>query len=153
IDVAGKGEVIGGRAIVTFPQLTNFYHSITFGLDYKHFDQDVTIAGEMVPTPIYYYPFSANYTATYAPAGSITTADFGVTFHARGMGSTSEGFDFNRFKADGNFIYLRSDLSHQHDLPAGFQAFAKIQGQVASDPLINSEQFAGGGLPTVRGYL
>lgn len=153
IDVAGKGEVIGGRAIITFPALTNFFHSLTLGLDYKHFDQNVTIAGVLVPTPIYYYPFSANYTLTYAPKGSVTTADFGVTFHARGMGSTPRHFDFNRFDADANFIYLRSDLSHQHDLPFGFQAFGKIQGQVSDQPLVNSEQFAGGGLPTVRGYL
>jgi hemolysin activation/secretion protein len=153
IDVAGKGEVIGGRAIITFPQLTNFFHSLTLGLDYKHFDQNVTIAGKMTPTPVYYYPFSANYTATWAPKGSVTTADFGITFHARGMGSRPSGFDFNRFDADANFIYLRSDLSHEHDLPFGFQAFGKIQGQVSDQPLINSEQFAGGGLPTVRGYL
>jgi hemolysin activation/secretion protein len=153
IDVVGKGEVIGGRAIFTLPQLTNFYHSLTLGFDYKHFDQDVTIAGKLTPTPIYYYPFSANYTATYAPKGSVTTADFGVTFHARGMGSTPAHFDFNRFDADANFIYLRSDLSHQRDLPFGFQAFGKIQGQVSDQPLVNSEQFAGGGLNTVRGYL
>jgi hemolysin activation/secretion protein len=153
IDVAGKGEVIGGRAIITFPQLTNFFHSLTLGLDYKHFDQDVTIAGKMIPTPVDYYPFSANYSATWAPKGSVTNANFGVTFHARGMGSRPSGFDFNRFDADANFIYLRSDLSHQHDLPFGFQAFGKIQGQVSDQPLINSEQFAGGGLPTVRGYL
>ncbi|HEX4638671.1 MAG TPA: ShlB/FhaC/HecB family hemolysin secretion/activation protein [Chthoniobacterales bacterium] len=153
IDVAGKGEVIGGRAIITFPQLTNFFHSLTLGLDYKHFDQNVTISGVTIPTPVYYYPFSANYTATYAPKGSITNADFGVTFHARGMGSTPAHFDFNRFNADANFIYLRSDLSHQHDLPFGFQAYGKVQGQVSDQPLVNSEQFAGGGLPTARGYL
>lgn len=153
IAVAGKGEIIGGRAIITFPQLTNFFHSLTLGLDYKHFDQDVTIAAQTVPTPVYYYPFSANYTMTYAPKGSITNADFGITFHARGMGSTPQHFDFNRFDADANFIYLRSDISHQHDLPFGFQGFAKLQGQVSDQPLVNSEQFAGGGLGTVRGYL
>jgi hemolysin activation/secretion protein len=153
IDVAGKGEIIGGRAIITFPQLANFFHSLTLGLDYKHFDEDVTLAGKTVPTPVYYYPFSANYTATWAPKGSVTTADFGLTFHVRGMGSSPQHFDFNRFDADANFFYIRSDLSHQHDLPFGFQAFAKLQGQVSDQPLVNSEQFAGGGLPTVRGYL
>ena len=151
--VAGRGEVIGERAVITFPQLTNFYHSLTLGFDYKHFDQDVTMAGETVPTPIYYYPFSANYSATWAPKGSITTGNFGITFNARGMGSTPQHFDFNRFDANANFIYLRGDLSHQHDLPLGFQAFCKMEGQVSDQPLVNSEQFAGGGLSTVRGYL
>jgi hemolysin activation/secretion protein len=153
IDVAGNGAVIGGRAIVTFPQLTNFFHSITFGFDYKHFDQDITTGGVLTPTPVTYYPLSANYSATWAPKGSVTNANAGVTFNLRGFGSTAEGFDFNRFKADANFIYLRTDLSHQHDLPCGFQVFGKIQGQVSDQPLVNSEQFAGGGLTSVRGYL
>ena len=100
-----------------------------------------------------YYPFSLNYSATWAPKGSITTADAGLTFAARELGSDTAEFDLNRFKAEGNFFYLRGDISHQHDLPAGFQVFGKLQGQVADQPLVNSEQFAGGGLGTVRGYL
>lgn len=152
-DVVGKGEVIGGRAIVTFPQLTNFFHSLTLGLDYKHFDQNLTVGNTFIPTPIYYYPFSANYALTYAPQGSVTNADFGIVFHARGMGSTPQHFDFNRFDADSNFFLLRSDISHQRDLPYGFQGFVKLQGQVSDQALVNTEQFAGGGLPTVRGYL
>jgi hemolysin activation/secretion protein len=153
IAVAGNGEVIGGRAIITFPQLTDFFHSLTFGFDYKRFDQNVVTAGVTTPTPITYYPLSANYSATWAPKGSITNANFGVTLNLRGFGSDAQEFDFNRFKSDANFIYVRSDLSHQHDLPYGFQAFAKIQGQVSDQPLVNSEQFAGGGLTSVRGYL
>ena len=148
--VAGKGEIIGGRAIFTLPGETNFYHSVTLGLDYKHFDQITILSGL---TPIYYYPFSVNYSATWSEKGALTVADAGITFNARGMGSSSSQFDFNRFKADGDFIYLRGDVSHQHDLPLGFQAFGKIQGQVADQPLVSSEQFAGGGIGTVRGYL
>jgi len=153
IDVAGRGEIVGARAIITFPQLNDFFHSLTFGFDYKHFTQNLTIAGQVVETPVTYYPLSANYTATWAQKGSITTADVGLTFHISGIGSSSQEFDLNRFKAGDNFIYLRSDLSHQRDLPAGLQAFGKIQGQVSDQPLVNSEQFAGGGLATVRGYL
>jgi len=151
--VAGNGEIVGARAIITFPQLTDFYHSLTVGIDYKHFLQDVTVAGEIVHTPVTYYPLSANYTATWSKKNSITSADIGLTFQISGLGSTIEEFDFNRFKAGDNFIYLRSDLSHQHDLPLDFQVFGRIQGQVSDQPLVNSEQFAGGGLTSVRGYL
>jgi hemolysin activation/secretion protein len=77
----------------------------------------------------------------------------GLTFHISGLGSSAEEFDFNRFKAGDNFIYLRSDLSHQHDLPWDFQVFGRVQGQVSDQPLVTSEQFAGGGLTSVRGYL
>jgi hemolysin activation/secretion protein len=153
IDVAGRGQVIGGRAIITLPPTANFFHSITFGFDYKHFDQGLTIAGGQTDTPVTYYPFSANYSATWSQKNSVTNANFGVTWNIRGIGSNSQQFDQNRFNADANFIYLRSDVSHQHDLPGGFQAFGKIQGQVSDQPLVNSEQFAGGGLASVRGYL
>ena len=151
IAVAGNGEVIGGRAIITFPQLTDFFHSLTFGFDYKNFDQVSTASP--FPAPVTYYPLSANYSATWAPKSSITNANLGVTLNLRGIGSDAQEFDFSRFKADANFIYLRGDLSHQHDLPYGLQAFAKVQGQVSDQPLVNSEQFAGGGLTSVRGYL
>lgn len=153
IAVAGRGDVEGLRAIISLPGQTDFYHSLTLGFDHKHFDQDVTIAGKTEPTPVTYYPFSLNYTGTWAPKGSITTVDAGLTFATRELGSDTAEFDVNRFKADGNFFYLRGDVSHQRDLPRGFQIFGKLQGQIADQPLVNSEQLAGGGLGTVRGYL
>ena len=153
IAVAGRGEVVGGRAIITLPPETSFFHSITLGFDYKHFDQVTTIAGTTALTPVTYYPFSANYSATWTTKGSVTNANAGLTYHVRGLGSDSREFDLNRFKADSSFIYFRGDLSHQHDLPHGFQFFARAQGQVSDQPLLNSEQFAGGGLSSVRGFL
>ncbi len=151
--VAGRGEILGGRAIVTLPTGKNFYHNLTLGFDYKHFDQNLSIAGQTVVTPITYYPFSLNYGATWAEEGSVTALNSGITFAVRGLGSDEAQFDFNRFKAGGNFFYLRGDLGHTHDLARGFQLFAKIAGQVASEPLLNSEQFSAGGLATLRGYL
>jgi len=76
-----------------------------------------------------------------------------VDLHLRGMGSSENEFDANRHGADGSFIYFRGDLSHTRDLPEGFQIFGKVQGQAADQPLVNSEQFSGGGLGSVRGYL
>ena len=164
--------MIGVRALVTLPHANNFYQSLSFGMDYKHFNQGVkTVAGEMVSvTPISYYPISANYSATWEGKRletkeknpdpnaltvyqSTTELNTGVTLHLRGMGSSTAEFDSNRFKADGDFIYLRGDLSHTQELPGRFQAYAKVQGQVSDQPLVNSEQFSGGGLTTVRGYL
>jgi hemolysin activation/secretion protein len=151
--VAGRGDVEGWRATISLPSQSNFAHSFTFGLDRKHFDQNVTIGGVSVPTPVTYYPATANYSATWSSKGSITDMNLGVTFSGREVGSDTAEFDFNRFKARGNFIYLRGDVSHEHELPGGFQAYAKLQGQVADQPLVTSEQFAGGGLTSVRGYL
>jgi hemolysin activation/secretion protein len=151
--VAGRGEVLGARAIITLPPGKDFFHSVNFGFDYKHFDQQVMVGLTSILTPVTYYPVTAAYTATWAPKGAVTELNAGVTFGVRGVGSRSAEFENNRFDADANFIYVRGDLSHTHDLPAGFEAFAKVQGQISDQPLVNSEQFAGGGLGTVRGYL
>ncbi len=151
--VAGRGEIVGGRAILSLPTGKDFYHSVTFGVDYKHFDQDLTIAGQNVLTPITYYPLTAAYSATWAVKGAVTALNGGLTFGLRGTGSNEAEFDFNRFKSSGNFFYFRGDVGHTHDLADGLQVFGKLAGQISNVPLVNSEQFSAGGLATVRGYL
>lgn len=151
--VAGRNEVVGARAIITLPPGKNFFHSISLGIDWKHYNQGLNLPTGEIQTPLTYYPLSATYSATWLGKGYETDLNAGVTFNLRGMGSTETEFDNNRFKATGSFIYFRGDLSETIDLPRGFQLFAKVQGQVSDQPLVNSEQFAGGGLATVRGYL
>ncbi len=151
--VTGRGSILGLQASFNLPPGKDFYHSVSLGIDYKHFDQDILVGGSDLASPITYYPVSANYSATYAPKGSVTEFNAGVTFHLSGLGSTSAAFDNSRYGAGASFVYFRGDLSHTRDLPAGLQVFGKIQGQLADQPLLSSEQFSAGGLDTVRGYL
>ncbi|HEX4140913.1 MAG TPA: ShlB/FhaC/HecB family hemolysin secretion/activation protein, partial [Candidatus Methylacidiphilales bacterium] len=159
IGVAGKGKILGGRAIFTLPQLTNYYHSLSLGVDYKHFDQDVMIAGVPSTSPVTYFPFSAAYSGSWInrdkenTVTSETDLNASVNLSIREWDSGEPEFEQDRFGSDGSFIYFRGDISHTHNLPLGFQVFVKIQGQAADKPLVNSEQFSAGGLGTVRGYL
>jgi len=151
--VAGRGEVAGIRAMITLPGRNKFFHSLSFGVDYKHFDEDVVVDGQAFSTPIEYWPFTLAYGATWSGKHSFTELNLSANWHVRGMGSEPVEFDNKRYNSSGSYLYLRGDASHTHDLPGGFQAYVKAQGQISSDPLINSEQFAGGGLATARGYL
>ena len=153
IGVAGKGSTAGMRAIISLPAQKDFYHSISLGVDYKHFEQGVNLAGQFTNTPVTYYPFSAAYSGTWIGKGYETDLNSSLTFDMRGIGSGQREFDNNRHDADASFIYFRGDLSHTRELPWGLQGFIKAQGQAADKPLVNSEQFSGGGLGTVRGYL
>ncbi len=153
IGVVGKGGTVGLRAIFSLPAQKDFYHSVSLGFDYKHFEQDVLIAGTTSTTPITYFPFSASYSGTWLGKGYETDMNASANLHFRGMGSSPEQFETDRHDADGGFIYFRGDLSHTRDLAEGSQIYGKVQGQVADQPLINSEQFSGGGLGSVRGYL
>lgn len=152
--VAGRGDIVGARAMLTLPARPNFYHSLNFGWDYKRFQQLVNVGtGVALETPTTYYPFSMNYSAGWSGKKASTELNAGVTFHVRGIGEDRAEFANARFRADSNFIYFRGDLSHTRELPGGLEAFAKIQGQISDQPLISSEQLSGGGIGTVRGYL
>ena len=153
IGVAGKGQVLGGRAIISLPQQKDFYHSLSLGLDYKHFTQGINTAGVVTDTPITYYPLSAAYSGTWVGKGYETDLNGSVNLALRSTGSDETDFELNRHGASGDFMHFRGDLSHTRDLPEGFQFFVKGQGQAADQPLVNSEQFSGGGLGTVRGLL
>lgn len=153
VGVAGRGDVLGLRAIVTLPPRKDFFHSISAGFDYKNFEQSVDFGGVTSTTPVTYYPVSLTYNAAWLGKGYVTNLQSSVVFSFRGLGSDREEFDQNRFNSDGSFLYLRGEGSHTQELPVGFQAAATVQGQASGGPLVNSEQFAAGGLDTVRGYL
>jgi hemolysin activation/secretion protein len=157
--VAGRGDTLGVRALFNLPSQEGFSESASFGIDYKHFDQSISVATTApgspgaVVTPITYYPLVGNYSATWQGKHSSTVLDLGVTAGVRGLGSSPAQFDEDRFGSDGSFIYFRGDLTHTHDLPLGLQISGKIQGQLSNQPLISQEQITGGGVGTVRGYL
>lgn len=151
--VAGRGEIVGLRVMWDLPVTEKFYQTASFGMDYKNFTEDIVVGKDLVASPIEYYPFVASYGATWMGDNGFTEFNHALNFHLRGMGSSEKDYSNKRYNADANYVYLRSDLAHTHDLKGGSQVFGKIQGQIASRPLVNGEQIAGGGLETVRGYL
>ena len=203
VAVTSRGDTLGWRLIQTLPvpdsaaegrsaaagqpeRYVRFYHSISYGFDYKRTEQLVTTpaadpggegaAGQpsLIYSPITHCPLSATYSATWmgertfpaagGAAGAAaseprtvrlwtTELNFGATMHLRGTGSSAAEFGDSRVAADGSYCYLRADAAHTVRLPWDFQAQGKVQGQIAARPLISSEQFSGGGLGTVRGYL
>jgi hemolysin activation/secretion protein len=151
--VAGRGEILGLRALFNLPTDTGFYQSLSFGADYKHFKENVIVGTNEIATPITYYPISASYGANWSGKKSFTELNASATWSLRGTGSDEAEFDNKRYKANGAFFHVRGDVAHTHDLPLGLQVFGKVQGQGTGSPLINSEQFSAGGMGTVRGYL
>ncbi len=157
-NVVAPGHTIGVRAIFTLPPGPSFIHSFTFGIDYGNYRNEVFVTGPTGRIPLLdeeytYFPITATYSATWT--GQSYTTDFNaqVVFGIRGSGTDRTELELNRPDADENFVRLRADLSHTHDLPYGLEGFVRLEGQVADRPLVNTEQIAGGGLQSVRGYL
>jgi hemolysin activation/secretion protein len=154
----GKGEIIGVRGIATLPGADNFFHSLSAGFDYKHFNQTLNTGTASDVTPITYYPISLSWDGTWIHKKDVvvrgtTEMSAGITANVRGLGSTAVSLDRNRFGSDGNFFFLRSEVAHTQKLRKDWEAYVKIHGQAADQPLVNSEQVAGGGMGTVRGYI
>ena len=155
-NVIGRGHVIGVRGVFTLPGGDGFYDTLSAGIDYKHFDQDVTLGGATLPTPVTYYPLTATYSASWQGSTGLTALNLTPVLNIRDIGSTPDQFDAKRYSTDktsSGFIYLRGDAERTQELPRGLELYAKVQGQISSEPLVNTEQFSGGGQDTVRGYL
>jgi hemolysin activation/secretion protein len=152
-NIVGPGQIFGGRAVITLPGKDNFFHTLSVGLDYKHFDQTVALGGSGFESPVTYYPVVATYGATFQNEKFTTQLNASLTWNVRPLSSDPTDFDNKRFAASASFTHLNADLSHTQELPEGFQLYGKVQGQVADGPLVSSEQLSVGGLDTVRGYL
>lgn len=154
VNVVGPGQTVGLRTVMSLPAIENLYHSLSVGLDYKHYGEVVRNGTETSSSsPITYYPLVASYNATYQTENFTTQLNASVTLNMRPAGSNETEFDNKRAYASGNFTHFNLDVSHLQELPVGFQGYGRIVGQIADGPLASSEQISVGGLDTVRGYL
>jgi len=152
INVIGKGDIVGLRAIYSIPG-ERVYQNLTAGIDYKSFGEDLLIGSDSASTPIDYVPLSLAYGLNYRGARAEINFNASLNMGLRGLDATEAEFRRKRSRASANWIYLRSELGLLYRLPAGFELSARMAGQLAGEPLISNEQFAIGGLDSVRGYL
>ncbi|MBX9676923.1 MAG: BamA/TamA family outer membrane protein [Methylotenera sp.] len=152
VNILGDGTILGARLIKPLPNLDNYFHSISLGIDYKDFGQTI-VFGTDFETPVTYAPLSASYSGTWQGATGRTQLNTGVNVGLRGFISDEAEFEARRVGASSNFFVAKIDLQRTQNLPKDFQLLAKIDGQYSGSPLIPNEQFLVGGADTVRGYL
>lgn len=152
INVLGDGTIFGVRLIKPLPSLDDFYHSISFGLDYKDFGQTVLFGGG-IESPITYMPISATYNATLQKSNNKTQMNTGVNFGLRGLVADEAEFKNKRPGAKPNFFVAKAEIEHTHALLQGFEGYIKLDGFFSGSPLISNEQYLAGGADSVRGYL
>jgi hemolysin activation/secretion protein len=153
VNVIGNGTVIGGRGVLPLPGLPDFYHTLMLGLDWKDFGERQVFGADESETPITYTTATIEYNATRPDAQGMTSASLSATFGLRGLGDPDDKFEQKRTGASGDFAYYRASLERQQKLPADFELTARLDGQLASQPLISNEQFSAGGVSTVPGYV
>ncbi|MFU8847537.1 MAG: ShlB/FhaC/HecB family hemolysin secretion/activation protein [Opitutales bacterium] len=151
--VADRGDSFGGRMIFALPAPAGMFQSLSLGMDWKSSEQVVDFGSLTTKSPLIYTPINALFTSIHMGETTMTEFFLGTTFHFSGLGSDPEEWDSRRFNADPNFMTLRGEIGQTRDWDFGLQSYLRLHGQAASGPLISAEQFSGGGLDTVRGYL
>lgn len=149
----GKGIIIGSRMIVPLPAVGDYSHTAILGLDYKDFEETNGLPGtEASKTPISYLPFSAAYNALLPDDSGTTAYNAAVNVSFRGLVSDEREFEDKRYKARGNYIFMTAGAERNQKLPADLTLLARLDGQIADQPLVSNEQYIAGGVESVRGY-
>jgi hemolysin activation/secretion protein len=137
------------------PLSASYTHTLTLGVDHKDLTESTQFGGETIETPISYTPFLLQYAGAQNGRRGTTQFQASLNFAPRiaVLGTTNTEFENKRFLAEASYVYVRGDISRTQVLPQGWSAFVSFAGQLANQALVSSEQFAIGGMTSVRGYL
>lgn len=154
LNVLGNGQIFGLRYIHPIPGMDSFYQNVTLGVDYKDFGQTVNLlGGDSFNTPISYLPFMVNWDGVLNTKFSVSKLGINLNTHFRDLVGQEGEFANKRFKAHANYLSFRVNAEQAWNFESGIKLSMRLNGQWAEQALISNEQFAIGGLDTVRGYL
>ena len=152
--VLGKGHVYGARYVMPLTPNGSFVPTMTIGADLKNFDENVLLAsGPGLQTPIKYLNWSAAYALSASRDRITSSFTIGTNFGVRGLLNDPAQFESKRYGAKPDYMYWHLDASLVRPLPLGMEIALRMSGQFTVEPLIDNEQFAIGGVESVRGYL
>jgi hemolysin activation/secretion protein len=161
--VLGNGFSISAHGVLSLPPLGEFGDTLNFGVSFNHFLENVgfnpkvpcvsSILGVGTCATIEYVPVEATYQLSRADKSSTTDLSVGVTAGIRGFGSSAAEYNNTRAYAAANFVHFNVDATQTQFLGDDVQAVFHFAGQGSDQPLVPTEEFAVGGLTSVRGYL
>ena len=153
-NVLGKGTTFGFTASYALPSTDTYSQTVSVEIDRKHYDEDDTIVGQGTSkVPLTYVPVTLAYNGQMMLQNSQTSFAVSVTTNIRGIGSDWNAYDNKRYNATPDFVYGKFDLNHTQHFDHDVQANAHVSAQLANSPLVSTEQFAAGGMSSVRGYM
>ena len=152
--VSGKGSIYGARWNYYLPKWKDIEQKVYAGLDYRAYQNNVTLLGIGIVPDITVHPVSVG----YAGLKRMTASEWSFNASlARNLPGGNDGraadFQATRFGANENYTILRYGTSLSHAFRSEWQGRIAYTGQYTRDALIPGEQFGIGGPDTVRGYL
>ncbi len=154
LNVIGNGTIVGWRVNDTFVATEHGSQTLTFGGDFKDFQQDVNLPKDIsAKTPIRYALWTGQYAVNTSSSKFDSQSNLSMSLGARGVVNDEAQFAFSRYGAHAGFAVLRGASSLTWRLLRDWSLNARTSFQYSEQPLISNEQFSLGGVDTVRGFL
>lgn len=153
LSVSGKGAAAGVRYNHNLLKVGDYDSKLIFGIDYKAFQNDISLSGAPLGSDVTVHPVSVTYTGNWALKAD--TVNFYASASRNIPGGDNGGnadFALARSGASENYSILRYGVSYLRILSADWQFRAALNGQITGDALVPGEQFGAGGANSVRGF-
>lgn len=155
VNFDAKSLQLGGFYTIPLPSLQSIRHEVSLGVEYKESNNNLLFGGTNIfeaNTEI--VQFRLGYTAQQHDSTGTTNLAAYFFYSPGGLSpdNTTEAFEEERAGAEAEYFYGRVTVQRSQKLPRNFTLLATASGQLASGPLLASEQFSLGGATTVRGY-
>jgi len=152
--VSGNGTVYGTRYNHNFTKNGDYESSLSAGLDYKAFRNDISLSDVALGHNVTVHPISLTYSGNWAVVG--TTLNFMLAgFHniPGGTHGSEKDFEAARIGANKNYNIVRYTGVFAHAFKGDWQVRFILNGQITPDALVQGEQFGMGGASSVRGFF
>jgi len=154
LGLLGNSATLGLRYTAPLSIGSEGTQTVAGGLDYKNIRQTLKIQdGSTSNSPISYVPLVATYNGSLFGENRSSALELGLTFGLRGLfGNSDAKFAARRSGASARYLSFRAGLDHTENF-GRWAVRGKLDGQLATGPLVPSEQLVAGGAESVRGYL
>ena len=155
-NVIGNGHSIGLKLNYRLAGSSQWWRQLSLGVDFKDTEEDTQMGKDSLKTPLKYAPITLAFVGVRQGEHdqlSINTQLVAGTRRLFGYGSDATAFGQKRYWADPSFVAFKADVANTHTFGSDWQWYARGSLQVTDAPLVSAEQFAAGGMYTVRGYL
>lgn len=171
LSVLGDGAIFGLRYVIPLLPQQGYAHSLTVGTDFKDFNDAIffTNGEQATQTELSYAQFSLAYKGSILQEQSTIDVNIAANAGLSGWGNSEQEFSDKRIiiktnpddplvvdvidRAYPSYFYVEASLSYEQRISeSGWRTFSRLGTQWTDDLLVSNEQYAIGGVDTVRGY-
>lgn len=153
LQVSGKGKVFGTRYNHSLPQWGDLVSTLTYGVDWRAYVNNIDVAGFKLGDEITVHPLSLSYSGQLTlPSATLGVQLTGLQNMPGGQNGRAADFSRQRVGASASYRVLRYGAGYNHQLAQDWQLRLQFNGQSTRDALVPGEQFGAGGAGSVRGF-